>query len=72
MIVHGNATATVDIAVLIRIRTGLLLQLDMGPACSLSQSVGSVASGARGGKLPVVAGAIVKVWRRPSLHGSPG
>jgi hypothetical protein len=60
MIVHGNATARVDIAILIRIRTGLLLQLDIGPARSLSQSVGSVASSARGGKLPVVAGPIVK------------
>ena len=69
MIVHGNATARVDIAILIRIRTGLPLQLDIGPARSLSQSVGSVASSARGGKLPVVADPIPGA---PSLHASPG
>ena len=41
MIVHGNATARVDIAVAIRIRTGLLLQLDIGPALVRNRSAAS-------------------------------
>ena len=63
MIVHGNATARVNIAVSIRIRTGLLLQLDIGPALVRNRSAASHR---------VLAVASYGGCRLDSLHGSPG
>ena len=54
MTVHGTAVARIDTAIAIRIRTGLLVRLDIGPCAFSSQSFDSVASSARGGKPTVV------------------